>query len=80
MNSQEKTSKAEQELYYAMTDPHADWFTAQLIRLFLKADPTNYMKLRSAYPDIADVVYRYSNEPNYWDNLKKRIHPKKTKI
>ena len=36
---------------------HADWFTAQLFRLFCKADLANRDRLRQGFPDEWQVFY-----------------------
>jgi len=69
-----KITKAEQELYFSMTDPHADWFSAQLIRLIMKADYINKEKLRKSFPELVEVVERYSTEPGYWEDLVLRMN------
>ncbi len=68
--------KAEQELYYTMTDSKADWFSARLIRLIMKADSKNKQKLESIYPEFVDVVMRYKTENGYWQKVKEKYEPK----
>lgn len=38
------------DLYCALNRPQADWFSAQLYRLFQKADPINKKRLGVGFP------------------------------
>lgn len=42
----------------------SDWFTAQLFRLFHKADPGNRHRLGKGFPDEATVYEDWDNAPN----------------
>lgn len=44
-------------------DGQGDWFTAQLLRLIMKADRTNREKLRVSFPEEVELIDRYQNGP-----------------
>jgi hypothetical protein len=48
----------------------ADNFTVKLMQLMFKADLSNFAKLRSVYPDIADAVDRYKKGEIHIDQPK----------
>jgi len=60
------------EFYLAMVTDN-DNFSAGLVRLFLKSDPPNRMRLRNAFPNMDEVVFLYQNKSGYWEDLQKRI-------
>ena len=73
---EQRIKKAEKELYYAIINPKADWFSARLIHLIMKADLQNKAKLWLGFPEFVEVVEKYQNEPNYWENLVDKMAPK----
>ena len=59
--------RAEKELYYTLlTDEEGEkgWFSAKLIYLMLKADPSNFSKLAKGFPAMAHVVRKYKLDVN----------------
>jgi hypothetical protein len=41
--------------------PGFDWFTANLLRLLLKADSENREKIRTVFPDVVELFEQYKN-------------------
>ena len=50
-------------------DHSVDNFSAQLIRLFLKADRVNFARLRQAFPNTAKVVETWKYKGIILDNV-----------
>lgn len=64
--------KAEEELYYFLLNKSGSFSTA-LFEAIFRADIFNQEKLRKGFNDEVEAVWRYQNEPGYWEDLEKRI-------
>jgi len=51
-------------------------FTTSLIQTIFKADMRNRAKLAKAFPELVDVIDRYSNQSGYWQDLVERWNQK----
>jgi hypothetical protein len=61
----ERYDKLKFDLWMALNAVrHADWFTAQLFRLFSKADTANRHRLSQGYPDEAMVFQDWRSSPD----------------
>lgn len=61
----ERYDKLKFDLWMALNAVrHADWFTAQLFRLFNKADSNNRLKLMRSFPDEYQVYQDWAQSPN----------------
>jgi len=69
-------NKAEEELYYAMTQSDNSCFSAGLCRLILKADIVNRALLGMIYPDYVDAVEKYQMQLGYWEELCEKMEKK----
>ena len=56
------------DLKNAAEDPNVTNFTCQLMRLMMKADRDNRMKLGSLYPVEAKMVWMFKNDCSYTVN------------
>lgn len=56
--------EALQELYNWQHIPGADWFTAQLFNLWMKADFQNKAKLARGFPIECRVIEQWYNSPD----------------
>jgi hypothetical protein len=65
-------TETEKELYY-WSIGKAGSFTSCLFELITKADVENKLKLLISFPEHVNVIYKYQNEENYYDDLCKRI-------
>jgi hypothetical protein len=66
-------TEVEKDFYYAMTQDNADWFTARLYFLILKADLRNQIRLSMGFDQEVTVVRRYQTEEGYWEDLCDRM-------
>jgi hypothetical protein len=50
---------------------YGDWFSAQLLRLIMKADKQNRERLRLAFPDHVRAYEQYvdDDDPVSWDEI-----------
>ena len=62
--SPEAYKRLKEDLYLTTHRPNADWFTAQLYRLFNKADANNKRRLAIGFPDHYQVWLDWYNAPN----------------
>jgi hypothetical protein len=44
-------------------------FFTKLFECMASADPWNLDRMRLAFPEEADAMYRYKNEEGYWEAL-----------
>ena len=44
-------------------------FMTSLIETTFKADSFNQIKLAMGFPELVEVIRKYSNESGYWENL-----------
>ena len=66
--------KTEMDFYLvARGDFKETHFTALMIQIIMKADHINTALLKQVYPQLVQVVNRYSNEEGYWEDLCKRV-------
>ncbi len=64
----ERYDKLKFDLWMALNAVrHADWFTAQLFRLFSKADSINRRKFMHSFPDEYQVFMDWHGSPNERD-------------
>lgn len=68
-----QTSQAEREFYYFQYGSAGGFMTA-LFTAMMKADLGNLHKLKQGFPEEVDVVYKYQNEPGYWEDLCERMN------
>jgi len=69
-------NKAEENLYYAMTESDNSSFFAKLCRLIMKADPINKTLLGMIHPDYVDAVEKYQMQEGYWEELCEKMEKK----
>ena len=58
---------------WVLTDGRPDHFTAELLRLIAKADPSNQLRLREGFPDEVDAYNRWGAAP-FGKFVKERGH------
>lgn len=65
-------TEAEMELYYWQYDRTGS-FLKYLFNAISVADTVNRARLKMSYPNEVEAVWRYKNEPGYWENLEQRM-------
>ena len=62
--NESRYQKLKEDLYRTQYNPNADWFTAQLYRLFQKADSGNRRRLAIGFPEHYQVWLDWYTAPN----------------
>ena len=66
-------TREENLLYGYLLGYSVGGFTEALFDAFFKADSYNRDALGKGFPEIAEVVRRYSFEDGYWQRLQERV-------